>query len=252
MAEPTVDTGSFTPDAMEAQLMAQAMSGKQTPPATPPAEEPPPAAASAAEEPLYRGFLGDLKSVDDLKSYAKNLEEIVVQARAMQDRQPSPGNPVAPTPPAAPQGPSLDDQIQEVWFSDPKKAASLLRQQVKSEFDQERNAERNREKFWQQFYEKNPDLKRVDRIVQSVVKEKLPDIQKLPSDREVSEFLSKETREIIGLVGKAFTKTETRLPSEPAVTLGASGETPPAPTAPPARPVTFIDQVRMARPRGKK
>jgi hypothetical protein len=248
MGDQTLDKASFTPDAMEAQLMSQAMVGKPAPTETPAADAPP--AAPAPEAPLYRGFLGDLKNVDDLKNYAKNLEEIVVQARAMQSAPPN--NPITPQAPPTPAGPSMEDQIQEVWFSDPKKAASLLRQQVKSEYEVERSAERNRERFWQDFYEKNPDLKRVERIVQSVVKEKLPEIQKLPSDREVSEFLSKETRDIIGLVGKAFSKTETRLPSEPAVSFGASGETPPAPAAPLARPLSFIEQIRKARPGGKK
>lgn len=247
--ESAIDKASFTPDAMEAQLMKEAGALPGGDPETPndPAEtEDLPIAAN--QEPLHRGFLGDIKTPEEMRAYVKNLEDTVVRQAA--------GAGVAPTiTPAAPiPGPTLDEQIDAVWFSDPAKARELMKQKDKIERDAEASAVRTREVFYQRFYQKNPDLKRVERIVQSIVEQKGQQIALLRTEAEVADFISREAREQVDYFKRAIPGNETRLESKPAVTLGASGETPAAPPIVVQKNLTFIDQIRQGQRRsgGKK
>lgn len=238
-----VDNASFTPDAMEAQLMAEAGALPVTP-----EKEVVSAPPEVPSQPFYEGFLGAIKTPEELKAYTKNLEDTVVRMQAGASKVIPPVAAVVST------GPSIDEQIDAVWFSDPAKARELMRQKDKAERDAEKETHRVQTEFWGSFYQKNPDLKRVERIVQSIVREKGAEISQIRTAQETSEFIARETREVIGLVGKAFSGKETRLESAPAITLGASGETPPAPPVTPPKPLTFIDQIRKGQRRssGKK
>lgn len=71
--------------------------------------------------------------------------------------------PAAPTlsppssPPPAP--PEIDDsKLEELWFSDPKKAAAIISERVQESIRREYIADVSKRDFWKTFKEKYPDL----------------------------------------------------------------------------------------------
>lgn len=211
---------------------------------------------AAPQAPLYKGLTGDLTSAEDLVKYTKSLEDMFVQANARNAIQ-SPINNLAITPvPAVPAGPTFKEKYAELAFSKPEEAADILvqeaKRQMKAENDQLQNTERQVKQFWEKFYVKNADLKRVDSIVQSIVQAKNSEIRSLRTEGEVEEFLSKETRKVIDLVKKESGFVETPVPSGRAVSFGGSGDPAPTPPKAPTGNLNFSDQIRRLKPTGRR
>lgn len=201
-----------------------------------------------AQEPLHRGLLGDIKTQDELRSYTKQLEDLFVSAKTA---QPVPLPSAAVPVPTPLEKTDARARFADKIFSNPDEAFDIAVQEATDRFNTVRNAERQREEFWKDFYVKNADLSRVDRVVQSVVKERAVEISKINDAKQLSDYISNEARKVIDLVKKETGHTtETKLPSGSVASVGGSRE--PVPQVRQVKkPASFIDQIRAARP-GKK
>lgn len=214
----------------------------------PPSIEVPP---SPVPEAYYDGLTGAIKSPEELKSYTKNLEGLLIQAKATTITSPVP-QVVAPAPPA---GPSAKERFSELIFSKPEEAFELAVTEAETRINAKNSAaseaERQKKLFWETFYTKNEDLKSVKDTVELILAAKNFEVSQFRTNDEVSEFLSKETRKQVDFVRKQTGYRESVVPSGSAVSLGGSRE--PVPSVPPAptQPKNFAEQIRMVRPKGQ-
>lgn len=204
---------------------------------------PPPATPQKA---LYTGLTGELKTPEELAAYTKQVEEMLVQSRA---NQPAP-NPVTPVPAAAPQ--DAKTRFAEVLFSKPEDAFEIAVSEATRRIDEKKAAADSIQAFWKRFYDENPDLKRLDNVVQSVRMAKANELHALKSETEVKSFLSTETRKLVDNIKRESSVKETVLPSGGAPALGGSREPVATPPAAPAKPLNFTDQIRQLKPGGRK
>jgi hypothetical protein len=206
-----------------------------------------PAAPAQPARALHKGFSGEITTAEDLVKYTQNLETLLVQK--------SPGQPQGQSfQPQTPNAPAKGESFEELVYSDPIKAKQVLMKEFE-EIHNQRDAQKNREEtFWSDFYQKNPDLKDMPSVVQSVFKRDrsdFSDVRRFSSDTLVADHLAKEARSIIGLVKEKTGVRETRVDSSPAMTFGGSSGAPGGTGAPaPQKPISFSEQlVRMKNKR---
>lgn len=214
-----------------------------------PAVNPP----AAEEKALYTGLTGDLKTLEDLKKYASQLETMVVAKREHTIAQ-APTFLPAQLPKATLVAPT--ESFEDLIYSNPTKAKQVLESEIMQKLDMQQQQKARQENFWQNFYVQNSDLKELKHIVQSVFKRDNAEIvdprSKFRSDEELGQHLAKEARSIIGLV-REKSGTETRLDSNPAVTMSSSGgEQVPAPRSVPGQPLNFTDQLAAMKNKRRK
>lgn len=212
--------------------------GEATPPATPP-------------KVLYKTFGREFESADDLVEYTKEMERQTVESRLAAERlgvnrsQTTLQTQATPTP-VITEGPSID----ELLFTDPKKAVSMLRQQAKDDVMGEIGKKENEKKYWGNFYEENPDLRNADLVVQSITREKWTEISNLPL-AEASKVIAREARKHVEKIRGLSDGTRTELARTTASALPASGGNPPKVAGVQEAPETFTEQLLKLR-RGRK
>lgn len=208
----------------------------------------PKADTATQDKPIYTGLVGDLKSVEDLVSYARNLETIMTAKGATGTAEPAKSfAPPAPNQAKPTEAPKFSDVI----YNDPVAAEELLLRKVDERQQRRDQAERMRQNYWNGFYDKNPDLKQVQHVVQSIFERDENKILTLPNDAAVTEHLVKESRKIVDEVRKTIGVTETQLGSGPAVTVGSGSASYPI-TVKQEKPKNFLEQLTGARAgRGK-
>lgn len=219
-------------------------------PITPaPVADPPPAAAG--EKPVYTGLIGDIKDVQSLTEYTQSLEKkLTEKTLAEQTRAGMPGNQPM-TPPAPATSKSIEDEIEEEIFSNPKGAIQKLTSHILGTIGQENQKVSLKNQFWNDFWNENPDLKGLEKIVQSVEREYATELAPLTFS-EARKKLAAETRKTIDLVKSKTGVRETEIPGGSATITGSSTSSVSGggPTAP--KVLSFVDQIRgMQRSRGK-
>lgn len=207
-----------------------------------------------AQPKKLQAFGKSFDNAEELLEYTKETERQLVESRLAHERerairannpQTTLQNP-AGSAVKAPEGPGVD----ELLFTDPKKAIERLRGEIKEEVRREQGQKDAERKFWADFYEENPDLRNAERIVQSVVREKWEDVSILPV-ADARKVLAQETRGIIDKVsGGGGTRTE--LPRTSASSLPASGGTPPAVPVVQGEPENFMAQLKKHQAKHRK
>jgi hypothetical protein len=211
----------------------------------------PPAEGTPAAKPIYKTFGREFHTAEDLAEYTKEMERQVVESRLAAERLQKPGqntntlNTQQVQVPPKIEGPAVD----ELLFTDPKKAVSMLRQQARDDVMRELGAKEQEQIFWKGFYERNPDLQNADRIVKSIVKEKWAEIANLPL-AESEKILAGETR---ALVEKIRTPSGTRKELTPtsASSLPASGASAPPIAVAQGEPESFVAQIKKFQRRNR-
>lgn len=204
------------------------------------------ASSTAQNPPKYKTFGREFDSAEDLQEYTKELERQNVDSRLMAERAQSQANrqnvntlqntqhPAAAVPA---EGPGVD----ELLFTDPKKAVTMLKQQARDDVMKELNAKEAEHQFWKSFYDENPDLLNADRIVKSIVKEKWSEVANLPL-AEAKRLLAGETRGIVEKLRAPVTRKE--LSQTSASSLPASGASAPIVAAAQGEPESFTAQIK--------
>lgn len=209
-------------------------------------------AAPAGSQAFYKGLTGEIKTAEELRTYTKNLEDLLVQSKASTITSPVPA---APLTPAVPQGPSAKERFSELIFSKPEEAFEIAVSEAESRINHKNNAaseaERQKKLFWENFYTKNEDLKSVKDTVELILAAKNHQVSQFKTNDEVETFLAGETRKQIDFVRKQTGYKESVVPSGSAVSLGGSREPVPAVPSAPPQSKNFAQQIRMVRPKGQ-
>lgn len=199
----------------------------ETPPAAPSQEA---AAAGAPKKEVY--FAGRrFESEAEALAYASTLA------------------PQAPQTPANTQAPEEVDPG-DIWFEDPKAAARLIKEQVRNEMRREYTAVETQKKVWNDFYEKNKDLKGLEEFVEAAQARKWNEIKAIPIEQAL-EKVAKEARSMIHKARGTSGTTE-RLTSNGATTATPShapGVNTPVHTA---KPTSFVDELKALREKRKR
>jgi hypothetical protein len=130
----------------------------------------------------------------------------------------------SPPPREAPQPPQQDDEpIEQLLFTEPKKAVAKLRAEVKREIEQDLTQkytqDQNTQKFWTAFDQKYPDLKADRDLVEMTLNGNLATLANIPVE-DAMEKLAELTRTRISRYTKS--RPQGRRPF-------AEGATPPLP-----------------------
>lgn len=155
----------------------------------------------------------------------------------------------APPPPA----PAADD-IDTLWFTNPKAAAQRIRDDVRNEITQQYQADQNARQLWSRWDHLNPDLNGVPKpFVISVLQQHDAEFSRLPPDEGLKRLGDEVRRVMLASVSKfGQTLGEARGSSEPVPQLeGATQRTAQAQQAAqpqePAEPETLSQAIRARR-----
>lgn len=190
-------------------------------------------------------FVGNKKfnSLDEYNVYVAELErqksglETVVETYL----KPAAARAVQEQPPADNTGRKLD----ELLYNDPDAFARIIQDNAKSEAKREMQVELARRSAWDQFYRDNPDLSGNEDLVELQRQQHFAKLKDLPQDIGMKE-LAKEARARIAKI-RGTPVNGQQLPSNPAVTVGASGPSAPVVQQPKAQPSSFISELKAMR-----
>lgn len=242
---PQTTTPPATVQTPTIEEMHPPITATETPPAAnPPSGNPP------EKKVLYKSGNLEITDPEELARYTQNLEEERVRARLQEQvRQgTTPATTTTVNPPPAKK--SLDAEVNELMFIDTEKAVSRLRQGLKEEMIEEQKQRDRQIAFWNEFYEKNPDLKDKKRIVDLIVMERSAQLRTM-SPADAAKFLEKETREIATMATRRpGEKVETLHPGGAVIPI-SGGSHQPAPSTTPQAPQTFVEQMKNLRKRRK-
>ena len=196
--------------------------------------------------PIHIGLGGEIKTVDELKAYAKKLEDDAAK-RFLEGRRDE-ANPKTSTQDYLRVAPAAEELNAEEMLENPAAFAQKLEARITKGIEARKEAEQRDRQFWDSFYLEHPQLKKFDRAVKSVLTEKWGVIQQMDVTKG-KEVLARESmtylKEIQGTQGTTVTMTQ-----EPGPTL--HGSFPSAGKVETAKKrSTFLDEVNEARRKKK-
>lgn len=209
-------------------------------------------AAGEIKKPIYEGLGVKLNTQEELVEYTKNIEAKMVEATLAANRNVNQNNNMNSFQPAPeiPKAQASDpNDIDNLIFTNPKKALEIYGNKIKNDIDQSHAAKTREQKFWDDFYVENPDLRNAERIVKSVTGERWHEISKMPL-AEAKRVLVKESREIVSKL-KGDTGTKTELQRTTAQALPSSGGSVPARVVAQDEPPNFIAEVKRMQAKRK-
>lgn len=128
-----------------------------------------------------------------------------------------------------------DDDLENLLFTDPKKALEIhgqkVEERVSQRLRQEYQAEQATQNFWDEFYRDNPKLKSHDDIVKLVLNQNMNELSAMPVDSAKVELANRASQKILDI---AKSTGQSGAATSRARTEGASGQ--PAPKPKPKAP----------------
>lgn len=135
----------------------------------------------------------------------------------------------------------------EIVFDDPKAAFAALESKITRKLENQYTAAEAQKAAWTGFYEKNPDLKDHQDVVQSKLNQlnQNPFYRNKSWDQGLAE-LAQESRAWMARI-RGTPNGGQQLPSKPAMVAGAGGGQLPSTPAPKPQTMNFIDEIRGMR-----
>lgn len=205
------------------------------------------ASGAADEEELIRIGDQEFKTQAEAIAYAKKLQEekIINEAysRGVQEALQAQGQQGA-----APQ-PEPEDNFEEQFYTDPKKALAEVQKKAVQEALKQVEAQRTADRMWSDFLEKYPDVRRKD--AERVLRENWNTIGKITDEAKGMALLASKVREEYEeIIERAKPRTE--LSNKKGQVTGPKGS--PAPSVTPQKkdnkPLDFASQVRTLKKQG--
>lgn len=176
----------------------------------------PPAADPTTAKTVFKLGNKTFDSAEEASRYVETLEAIQSQSQAPA---------AAPAAPAVAK-PMIDGRpIEDVIFEDPNKVIDYAVSKAVSAIDSRREADETRLRLWNRFYEKNPDLRGKERILNGVFAENLQDWKHL-SEEEGFKRLAAKTRSEIKAMGLESGKITDLPPNSAPASLSPTGGQP--------------------------
>lgn len=197
---------------------------------------------------LFEGVGGKFHTPEELIEYTKTVEAKLAEKTAAAPKVEPTASHLAPTVRVPVEKTKLE-QIGELIFQDPEKALQLHEEVILEKID-ERDANKAKERqWWDEFYDENPDLKALERVVKSVVRDNWEEVSRLDL-RAAKVRVAQESRKVVDLVKSQLGVKTTELDSRPATQFGATvGSRQPLPPETPKR-LSFTEQIQKIRKKG--
>lgn len=144
--------------------------------------------------------------------------------------------------------PQAQDELETLWFSNPREAARRLREQTVQEVRQEYQARESMQQFWGTFEGEYPELAPQRKLVQYLLATE-PELGRLPNSSEGRATLAKAAREwsLSAMQGARQNGTMPARQQVPPVETGTRRRSAPAPRQEPAGPQTMSEFRRQRR-----
>lgn len=144
--------------------------------------------------------------------------------------------------------PPPQDELETLWFSNPKEAARRLAEQVTSQVESRSQARESLQAFWGTFEGEYPELAPQRKLVQYLLATE-PSLGQLPNSSEGRAQLAKATREwaLTAMQGSRQSGTAPVRQSVPPVETGTRRRSAPAPRPEPAQPQSMTEFRRARR-----
>lgn len=197
------------------------------------------------KKPIYEGLGVSINTQEELIEYAKRMEAKAVQATINSEKNVNQNSNMDGF--TQPQQDTVveqdkDQDIENMIFTNPKKALDLHGQAVEKRINEKFEAKKREEQFWTDFYVENPDLRNADLVVKSITGQRWAQISKLPLG-EAKKIIVQESRsQVLKIRGETGTKTELQRTSSQS--LPASGGSLPQPAVVQEESTNFITEVR--------
>lgn len=218
--------------------------GAVTPPAAPQNQDP-------ATAPLHKGLIGEITDPKELANYTKSLESKLVELTLASQAKGSITEPAQSTPPA-PAKKSIEEEIEDEIFTNPKGAIKKLNDHILNKVNEIQGKTDQVKQFWNDFYEENPDLKGLDSVVKVVEAYKSAELRPL-SITAARKKLSEEVRKHVKSIEARKGVTTEEMPQGGATILGSGGSQPGGSGKPAGKILSFADEMRQfQRSRGQK
>lgn len=244
-------------DKTEIFAMPAAEAAPEAPPALPTGEAPvDPKAVKESKDPVIK--IGDMEfhSKEDAIEYAKLLDqqrrEEHAYVKGVKDAMPKP-----PEEPVK----SLEEQVEEILFEDPKTAVAKITNFVKDTVnnvvtqsfqsrDQAAIQQAESVKFWNEFKEEHKDLANHQDLMKYVYSQDVEGLEALAmrNRAEAKQELAKRARAILR-INKQDTLPETELSSQVPTVVASNGGRG-APVAAQSNTMSFVQQVNKMRKKG--
>jgi len=194
---------------------------------------------SQSEQRDSKIYLGDkvFSSQDELRSYVRELEATKSQYETVR-------NQFAPQPQQQVVDPEED--IETLWYTNPKKAQEITARRAADEAKQEILRIQKAQQIRETFYSKYPDLRGQEDLVQMYTGRLEKEVASLPEDEQLSKLANAVRSRIASLKGASNATEE--LPSKRPVVAGENGGAP-ITSGTVKRPMTMVDQIKNMRPK---
>lgn len=191
------------------------------------------------------------KSVEEAIAYANDLEMATIQQEAYELGKKAVAEKNAPAEPIK----TVEDEIEEELFVDPKKALAKYKEailkEIKTDIQKEKTAEQKakeqaelRAKTWNDFYNKNQDLSKNKDLVEFVMN-KNPEILSMNADKAL-ELLASKTRAYIASVRESHLPSK-ELPSAPVISPAGGNPATTTPAQTTEKAIDFISQLNKLK-----
>lgn len=202
------------------------------------------------QKPLYEGVTRSINSIDELTQYTNELERKVIDmSRNVNQYQPTQSVQV----PETNAGLMVNGEpIEDALWKHPKEAIQAIvdytKQGIRKEYQQENESKDRDRVFWEDFYVKNPDLKKFDKQVRKElssnygVYEQHAKVDLEKAKRELSTNVRNENKFITEANG-----SRVEVVNQSTRSLGASSGV--TTSAPPQKQavVSFFDEIKALR-----
>lgn len=144
--------------------------------------------------------------------------------------------------------PQPQDELETLWFSNPREAARRLTEQVTSQVESRYQAREGMQQFWGTFEGEYPELAPQRKLVQYLLATE-PGLGTLPNSPDGRAQLAKAAREwsLSAMQGARQSGTVPPRPQVPPVETGTRRRSAPAPRQEPAGPQTMTEFIKQRR-----
>lgn len=164
---------------------------------------------------------------EELKALKKKLDEQAEEMAELRRRTPPP----TPKDPAPTPTPETQDEFERRLYANPKAVLQAfgeeIEERVTKKLTSEYQRDRATQRFWDQFYEKHPDLKADHDLVDITLQSHLGEMGSMPVDKAIDRVADLTRERILRYAGGAAKARSPRARAE-----GGSNPAAPAPTKP--------------------
>lgn len=139
-----------------------------------------------------------------IKEFQKSVADAGVATKDQLDRLTAQVAELTPKTPAKPA--SADTDLENLIFTNPKKAVQLIKDEIRGELNAQLDSTKAQNEFWTEFYRQNDDLKDADWLVKSILQREMGKMSKMMVPDAMKYLAETVKGDILKLSGKKTKK----------------------------------------------